>query len=90
MDQLILFPSTLTATAVAAAAGGGAGARGGGGPRSSSGDGGVVEQVATKNLSSQNFHLQQIVGDMRNEVISLISYQRKHINTLNVNVKRIA
>jgi hypothetical protein len=73
----ILFPSTLTATA-AAAPGGGQG-QGGGGPRSGGSDGGVVGQVATKTLSSQIFHLQQIVGDMQNKAISLISDQRKHV-----------
>ncbi len=69
-------------TATAAAAGGGGG-KGVGSPPSGGGDSGVVGQVATKTLSSQICHLQQIVGDVRNEVISLISHQRKHINTLN-------
>ncbi len=52
--------------------------------------GGDVGQVATKTLSSQIFHLQQIVGDVRNKVISSISDQRKHINMLNANIKGIA
>ena len=47
------------------------------------------EDVAD-NVCAQIFNLQQIVGDMRNEVNSLFCDQRRHINTLNTNVKRIA
>jgi hypothetical protein len=68
--------------------GGSGGAGGGGGSAAGGGEGG---QDFTDNVCSQQiFHLQQIVGDMRNEVNSLFSDQRRHINTLNANVKRIA
>ncbi len=70
--------------------GGGGGGEGGGVPYSGGSDGGGIGQVATKTLSSKIFHLQQIVRDMRNKVISSISDQRKHINMLNVNIKCIA
>jgi len=53
-----------------------------------SGGGGMGQNVT--DISSQIFHLQQIVGDMRNEVHSLFCDQRRHISTLNANVKRIA
>jgi len=67
---------------------GGSGGAGGGGGRAGGGKGG---QDFTDNVCSQQFfHLQQIVGDMRNEVNSLFCDQRRHINTLNANVKRIA
>jgi len=49
-----------------------------------------VGQDVADNVCCQIFHLQQIVGDMRNEVNTLFCDQRRHINTLNANVKRIA
>ena len=65
---------------------GGSGRAGGGGGSA----GGGVGQDVTDNVCSQNFHLQQIVGDMRIEVNSLFCDQRRYINTLNANVKGIA
>ncbi len=65
----------------------GSGSGGGGG---GSGNGSSGGQEATNNLSSQNFHFQQIVGDMWNKVNSLFSDQQQHINTLHINMKRIA
>ncbi len=62
---------------------------GGAGGSGSSAGGGVGQDV-TDNVGSQIFHLQQIVGDMQNKVNSLFCDQRRHINTLNANVKRIA
>ena len=47
-------------------------------------------QEAVENLGSQIFHLQQIVGDMRNEVNSLFFSLKRHISTVNTNVRRIA
>jgi hypothetical protein len=44
---------------------------------------------AVQNLSLQVFHLQQIVGDMRNEMNLLFADQRRHISTVNGNVRRI-
>jgi hypothetical protein len=44
--------------------GGGCRGEGGGEPRSDGSDGGGIGQVATDTLSSQNFHLKQIMGDM--------------------------
>jgi hypothetical protein len=70
--------------------GGGGGGGGGGPPVATVMAVSLAGQVATETLSSQIFHLQQIVGDMRNKVISLISDQHKYINTLNANVKHIA
>jgi hypothetical protein len=67
--------------------GGSGAAMGGGGGSAGGGEGG---QDVTDNVCSQIFHLQQIVGDMRNEENSLFSDQQRHINTLNANVKRIA
>jgi hypothetical protein len=52
--------------------------------------GGVGEEVIQQNLGSQIFNLQQIVGDFRDEVNSLFCDQRRHINTLSANVRRIA
>ncbi len=66
---------------------GGSGGAAGGGGSAGGGEGG---QDVTDNVCSQIFHLQQIVGDMRNKVNSLFSDQRRHINTLNANVKHIA
>jgi hypothetical protein len=66
---------------------GGSGGAGGGGGSAGGGEGG---QDVTDNVCSQIYHLQQIVGDMRNEVNSFFSDQRRHINTLNANLKRIA
>jgi hypothetical protein len=43
-----------------------------------------------QNIASQIFHLQQTMGDMRSEITSLFSDQRRHINTLSANVRRIA
>ena len=51
--------------------------------------GGVGEEVI-QNLGSQIFNLQQIVGDFRDEVNSQFCDQRRHINTLSTNVRRIA
>ncbi len=65
---------------------GGSGGVGGGGGST----GGGVGQDITDNICSQIFHLQEIVGDMRNKVNSLFCDQQQHINTLNTNVKRIA
>jgi hypothetical protein len=88
MDQLDIIPVDVDSNSRRGSRGGGG--EGGGGPPSGGGDGSVIGQVATKTLSSQIFHLQQIVGDTRNKVISSISDQCKYINTLNVNVKCIA
>ena len=52
--------------------------------------GGVGEEIIQQNLGSQIFNLQQIVGDFRDEVNSLFCDQRRHINTLSANVRRIA
>ncbi len=75
MDQLEIFPVS-----------GNNDHDGGGG---NSGGGGTLGQNVT-DLSCQIFRLKQIVGDMRKEVNSLFCDQRRHINTLNTNVKRIA
>ena len=50
--------------------------------------GGGGEEVI-QNLGSQIFNLQQIVGDFRDEVNSQFCDQRRHINTLSANVRRI-
>jgi hypothetical protein len=84
MDQLDII---LVNVDIASNGGGG---KGRGGPRSGGGDGSGIGQVTTDILSSQIFLLYQIVGGMRNKVISLIFDQRRHINTLNANVKHIA
>ncbi len=87
MDQFDIIPIHIGGSG-GSGSGGGQG-QGGGGPRSSGGNGSGVGQVAAKTLSSQIFHLQQIVGGMQNKVISLISNQNQHFNTLNANVKHI-
>jgi hypothetical protein len=46
-------------------------------------------EEAVQNLSLQVFHLQLIVGDMRNQMNSLFADQRRHISTVNANVRRI-
>ena len=84
MDQLDIVPVYHDG---GSGEGGGGGQGGGGG--GSTGGGGVGQDVAD-NVCCQIFHLQQIVGDMRNEVNTLFCDQRRHINTLNANVKRIA
>jgi hypothetical protein len=76
MDQLDIVPVNVGSNNNDGSSGGAGGGEGG--------------QDVTDNVCSQIFHLQQIVGDMRNEVNSLFSDQRRHINTLNANVKRIA
>ncbi len=83
MDQLDIIPVNVGGNNNDGSSGG----AGGGGGSAGGGEGG---QDATDNVCSQIFHLQQIVGDIRNEVNSLFSNQRRHINTLNANLKRIA
>ena len=73
MDQLDIVPVTLAPDAVV-------------GQETSQGGGG--EEVI-QNLGSQIFNMQQIVGDFRNEVNSLFCDQRRQINVLSANVRRI-
>ncbi len=44
---------------------------------------------AVQNLSLQVFHLQQIVGDMRNEMNLLFAEQPRHMSTVNTNIHHI-
>ena len=81
MDQLEIFPVNFGSNNDDGGSGGGGGGGGSGG-------GGMGQNVT--DISSQIFHLQQIVGDMRNEVNSLFCDQRRHISTLNANMKRLA
>ena len=74
MDQLEVVPVNVALDAVV-------------GQDTSQGGGG---EEAIQNLGSQIFNLQQIVGDFRNEVMSLFCDQRRHINALSANVRRIA
>ena len=74
MDQLEIVPVNVALDAVV-------------GQDTSQGGGG---EEAIQNLGSQIFNLQQIVGDFRNEVMSLFCDQRRHINALSANVRRIA
>jgi hypothetical protein len=73
MDQLDIVPVNLAPDAVV-------------GHETSQGGGG--EEVI-QNLGSQIFNMQQIVGDFRNEVNSLFCDQRRQINVLSANVRRI-
>jgi hypothetical protein len=75
MDQLEIVPVNVALDAVV-------------GQETSQGGGG--EEARIQNLGSQIFNLQQIVGDFRNEVMSLFCDQRRHINALSATVRRIA
>ena len=46
-------------------------------------------EEAVQNLSLQAFHLQQIVGDMRNKMNLLFAEQPRHISTVNTNIHHI-